>query len=88
MGCGFTSEEADNAEYPPHGLSKGVQQLPDWIKSGCGDKEYFCEEKGATFKAEDMPEKCPDLAEHNNFMTDALKANEGLYEDLKSKVTS
>merc|ERR1711957_834121 len=41
-----------------------------------------------TFLGGDMPEKCPDLSEHANFMTDALKANPGLYEQLKDKKTA
>lgn len=35
-----------------------------WIQAGCGDKEYYCEEKGATFLAENLPDKLPDLSEH------------------------
>ena len=73
--------------YPPHGLSEGVKKLPAWITAGCGDAEYFCEEKGATFLGGDMPVKCPDLTDHSNFMTDALKANPELYEQLKDKKT-
>ena len=35
-----------------------------WIQKGCGDEEYYCEEKGAVFTAANMPDKCPDLSEH------------------------
>jgi hypothetical protein len=35
-----------------------------WIQLGCGDKEYCCEEKGATFLAANLPDKLPDLSEH------------------------
>lgn len=76
------------SDYPPTGLSEGVQKLPEvslsynltgfisftgkcnvktvfqWIQKGCGDEEYYCEEKGATFTAASMPDKCPDLSEH------------------------
>jgi len=89
MGCTSSSEGQDaGGSYPPTGLSAGVKKLPAWIQVGCGDKEYYCEEKGATFLGGDMPEKCPDLSEHANFMTDALKANPGLYESLRDKKTS
>ena len=35
-----------------------------WIQLGCGDEEYNCEEKGATFLAANLPDKLPDLSEH------------------------
>ena len=35
-----------------------------WIQKGCGDKEYYCEEKNATFLASDLPDELPDLSEH------------------------
>ena len=35
-----------------------------WIQAGCGDKEYYCEEKGAVFLAGDMPDALPSLDEH------------------------
>jgi len=86
MGC-TTNGEAGGS-YPPTGLSSGVKKLPNWIQAGCGNKEYYCKEKGATFLGDDMPDKCPDLSEHANFMTDALKANPDLYDQLKDKKTS
>jgi len=88
MGCNTSNAGDAGASYPPNGLSAGVKKLPQWIQSGCGDKEYYCEEKGATFLAGSMPEKCPDLSEHANFMTDALKASPGLYEQLRDKQTA
>jgi len=51
---------------PPSGLSASVQKLPEWIQKGCGDKEYICEEKGATFSADSPPADCPDLSKHNS----------------------
>ena len=40
---------ANDPNYPPLGISPGVQKLEQWIQVGCGDKPYYCEEKGATF---------------------------------------
>ena len=34
-----------------------------------------------------MPEKCPDLSKHNSFFADAMRANPGLYDQLKDKKT-
>jgi len=87
MGC-TTNADAAGGSYPPEGLSAGVKKLPDWIQRGCGEAEYYCEEKGATFLGADMPKECPDLSEHNNFMTDALKADPELYNKLKDKKTA
>ena len=70
------------------GLSESVRALPEWIQAGCGDKEYFCEEKGATFLGGEMPEALPDLTNHNSFFSDVMKANPGLYDKLKDKKTS
>jgi len=64
-----------------------VLTLPHFIRLGCGTAEYICADKGATFTSDVMPVKCPDLKDHNNFMTDALKANPGLYEGLAGKKT-
>jgi len=75
------------SDYPPNGLSEGVQKLPEWIQAGCGDKEYYCEEKGAVFLAGDMPDSLPSLDEHNNFFSEAMKANPELYSQLKDKKT-
>jgi len=33
------------ADYPPNGLSASVKELPEWIQLGCGNEEYYCEEK-------------------------------------------
>ncbi|CAG5105426.1 Oidioi.mRNA.OKI2018_I69.chr1.g2119.t1.cds [Oikopleura dioica] len=77
------------SDYPPTGLSKGVKELPEWIQKGCGNEEYYCEEKGATFlgAADKMPDELPDLSEHNNFLTDVLKKQPELYKNLKDKKT-
>merc|ERR1719408_435504 len=50
--------------YPPHGLTPAIKTLPEWIQLGCGDAEYMCPEKGATFPADVCPDKMPDLSEH------------------------
>ena len=34
-----------------------------------------------------MPEECPDLSKHNSYFADVLKANPGLYKELKDKKT-
>merc|ERR1712131_511430 len=75
------------SDYPPTGLSASVKKLPEWIQKGCGNEEYYCEEKNATFLGEKMPEKLPDLSKHTNFLTDVLKAKPELYEQLKDKKT-
>jgi creatine kinase len=75
------------ADYPPTGLSESVRKLPEWIQLGCGDAEYNCKEKNATFIGADMPAKLPDISKHSSFMTDVLKENPGLYDQLKTKVT-
>merc|ERR1712078_647123 len=75
------------ADYPPNGLPASIKALPEWIQKGCGDKEYYCEEKNATFLAGNMPEKCPDLSNHNNFFAETMRKNPGLYEKLRNKTT-
>jgi len=75
-------------DYPPEGLQANVLTLPHFIRLGCGSAEYICAEKGATFTAQVMPDKLPNLDNHNNLMTDALKANPDLWDELKNKKTS
>merc|ERR1719159_2117161 len=77
-----------STDYPPLGISSGVKKLDNWIQVGCGDKPYYCEEKKATFPSDKCPDALPDLKEHNNCMTDFFKANPGVYDKLKDKVTS
>jgi len=71
--------------YPPSGLSASVQKLPEWIQKGCGDKEYICEEKGATFSADSPPADCPDLSKHNSFFSESMNAD--IWNKLKDKKT-
>merc|ERR1712076_292982 len=65
------------ADYPPNGLPASIKALPEWIQLGCGDKEYHCKEKGATFLAGSMPDKCPDLSKHSSFFADVMRENLG-----------
>ena len=74
--------------YPPNDISESLKSLPDWIKRGCGNDEYYCEEKGATFLGGNMPEALPDLTNHNSFFSEVMKANPALYAQLKDKKTS
>eukprot|EP00397_Hematodinium_sp_SG-2012_P001087 GEMP01001088.1.p1 GENE.GEMP01001088.1~~GEMP01001088.1.p1 ORF type:complete len:1365 (+),score=290.19 GEMP01001088.1:378-4472(+) len=74
--------------YPPNGLSAILAGQPEWIKLGCGDSEYYCIKKGAVFPHADCPDTLPDLSEHCNFMTETLRANPEIYENLKDKRTS
>merc|ERR1712166_1038331 len=74
--------------YPPHDLSPNVKTLPGWIQAGCGNDEYICAEKGATFSCkEPLPMKLPDLSGHANMCTDALKSDLGVYDRLREKKT-
>ena len=68
-------------------LQESVRKLPEWIQAGCGDKEYYCEEKGATFLSEKLPEKL-DLTKHNSYFADVMKSQPDLYEKLKDRKTS
>merc|ERR1719498_2062566 len=76
------------SSYPPKGLAPSVKGLPDWITRGCGDAEYYCPEKGATFPGDKCPEIMPDLSKSNNFMADVLKKNPEVYYKLKDRKTS
>jgi len=75
------------ADYPPTGLEENVRKLPEWIQAGCGDKPYFCEEKGATFVDSPTPDAMPDLSKHSNCLADVLKRDPGLYDKLKGLTT-
>jgi creatine kinase len=61
----------------------------DWIKAGCGFKEYKCEEKGAVFETTTTGD-LPDLSEHNSFLMDFIKSDEGkaCWNDNKEKKTA
>ncbi|KAJ9449173.1 Creatine kinase [Diplonema papillatum] len=74
--------------YPPKGLSEGVRKLPQWIQAGCGDKEYFCPEKGALFPASFTPDEMPDLSQHTNFMAETLREHPEAYQKYKDVYTS
>lgn len=76
------------ADYPPTGLAASVKALPEWIQLGCGDKEYMCPERGATFPGDECPAELPDLKEHNSVMADILKKKPELYAQLKDKKTA
>lgn len=41
-------------DYPPRGLAPQVKHLPERIRRGLGDDEYYCEEVGATFPADEV----------------------------------
>ena len=68
-------------DYPPAALAASIKKLPEWIQKGCGDAEYICEEKGATFSAESPPAECPDLSKHNSFFSEAMTPE--IYAKLK-----
>jgi len=93
MGCSNskatdTATTSDKKGYPPNELSSTVLGLPDWIKAGLSGAEYICEEKGATFSAENMPSECPDLSNHSSYFAEVMRANPELYAQLKDKTTS
>jgi hypothetical protein len=70
-----TSGGDEKDSYPPDGLEANVQEEPEWIRLGCGNVEYICEEKGSTFSGINMPDELPDLSEHNNLMAQGLREN-------------
>jgi creatine kinase len=74
--------------YPPYGLSPTVTHLPDWIKAGCGNAEYYSNENGATFPGHECPEVCPNLTDHQSIAAKILKSNPGMYDKYKHKKTS
>ena len=97
MGCSDSKPKVEestaqkttsDSNYPPTGLPESIQKLPEWIRLGCGNEEYYCEEKGAVFKPSEMPEECPDLSAHNNFFSEVMKANPELYGKLRGLTTS
>jgi len=75
------------ADYPPTGLEAGIKKLPEWIQLGCGDKQYLCPEKNATFDGDNVVDM-PDFSKHSNCLADVLKKNPEIYEKLKDKKTS
>ena len=65
-----------------------VAELPEWIKLGCGEAEYKCEEKKATFPADNCPDEMPNLKEHNNIMAEVIREHPEMYANLKDKKTA
>ena len=80
MGC-TSSYGASGPDAVPYETEKMAKQ-PDWIRVGCGDIAYYCEEKNATYGGKDgcTPDVCPDISNHASFMTDVLKKDAGLYD--------
>jgi len=62
--------------------------LADYIKLGCGDKEYYCEEKGATFPGDKCPDALPDLSKHANLCANALREDPALFTKYKDTKTA
>ena len=71
--------------YPPSGLAASVLKHPEWVQKGCGDKEFICEEKGATFSADSPPAECPDLSKHNSLLSKSMTVD--IWNNLKDKKT-
>jgi creatine kinase len=88
--CGSTSNKdvkPMTIGYPPHGLAPVVADAADWIKLGCGDADYMCAEKKATFPAKKCPSKMPDFANYGNHMAEFLRENPDVYKNLMNKKT-
>jgi creatine kinase len=73
--------------YPPEGLAPTVENLPEWIKLGCGGAEYICPEKGANFPGDKCPDALPDLSKHGNLAAVALREHPEIYEKYKNVTT-
>jgi len=73
--------------YPPEGLAETLKDLPDWIKLGCGNGEYICEEKGATFPGDKCPDELPDLSKHGNLCAQVLRDHPEIYAKYKDVTT-
>jgi len=83
----LSGASAGAESYPPTGLSPTLKDLAEWIKLGCGDADYYCEEKKATFPGKECPDKMPDLSGHGNLMAKCLNAKPEVYEKYKSVKT-
>jgi creatine kinase len=83
----YMQMKADGPDYPPTALAVGVKALPDWIQKGCGNDEYICPEKNATFPPVDCPEKMPDLSNHSSFMAEKLRDKPELWDQLRNLKT-
>jgi len=78
-----------DASYPPSGLAPGIKKLPKWIQAGCGDTNYYCTEKGATWGCDgECSKQMPDLSKHANFMAEFFVKHPEVYDKLKDKKTS
>merc|ERR1719375_2780355 len=89
MISGSSKTMCDDKNYPPFGVSEGVQKLDKWIQQGCGDYPYYCTEKNATFGCDhECPDQMPDLSQHSNFMAEFLVQNPDVYDRLKGLRTS
>ncbi|KAF4726205.1 Creatine kinase S-type, mitochondrial [Perkinsus olseni] len=75
-------------EYPPRSLAPELKPLPERIRKGLGDDEYYCREVGATFPADEPPRKLPDLSKHESLLARVLKEKPSLYKYLRDKATS
>jgi len=78
----------DGTPYPPTAVADSLKDLPEWIRLGCGNDAYICEEKGATFPGDECPDALPDLSGHNNLCANALRENPEIYEKYKNVKTS
>eukprot|EP01059_Diplonema_ambulator_P013154 TRINITY_DN2366_c2_g2_i3.p1 TRINITY_DN2366_c2_g2~~TRINITY_DN2366_c2_g2_i3.p1 ORF type:complete len:452 (+),score=141.88 TRINITY_DN2366_c2_g2_i3:162-1517(+) len=87
VASGFEQATCATLDYPPKGMSPGVKKLPAWIQAGCGDKEYYCPEKNATFPADFCPDVMPDFSKHANFMAEELRKSPDTYQKYKDTVT-
>ena len=87
VSCAKDEVQCATLGYPPEHMSAGVRKLPKWIQAGCGDKEYYCVEKNATFPADFTPDDMPDLSKHSNFMAEFLSKNPDVYQKYKDTKT-
>jgi len=75
-----------------YGLKSGdevtdvVKECPEWIKLGCGDNQYNCAEKGATFT--DAAQELPDIAKHNNICAKYFQEHPEKFAEYKDLKTS
>jgi creatine kinase len=67
-----------------------VGKCEEWIKKGCGVNDYIhtAGEIAANYPRTCPAEALPDLAGHNSFVTDEIKKNPALFDELKDKKTA
>ena len=68
-------------------MAPTLDDIPEWIRLGCGDSEYICAEKGATFPGDRCPDALPDLSKHGNLCAVALRRNPDWYDKYKNVKT-